>query len=75
MTSAARTGLPEESTTATKAERPAVSRQTLIVGSVALIAALAGGTWYLVHRGFENTDDAQVDGDVVAVPARIGGIV
>ena len=46
-----------------------------MLGSVALVAALAGGAWYVTHRGLENTDDAQVDGDVVAVPARIGGIV
>jgi len=76
MTSAARTGLPEEATeTPTKTARPAISRQKLVLGSLALIAAIGGGTWYVTHRGLENTDDAQVDGDVVAVPARIGGIV
>jgi len=76
MTSAARTGLAEETapdTTAT--ERRPVSRQKLVLGSVALIAAVAGSTWYVIHRGLESTDDAQVDGDVVAVPARMGGII
>lgn len=76
MTSAARTGLAEENapdTTAT--ERRPVSRQKVVLGSVALIAAVAGSTWYVTHRGLENTDDAQVDGDVVAVPARMGGII
>jgi membrane fusion protein (multidrug efflux system) len=76
MTSVARTGLPEESTPAAVAvETPAVSRKKLVIGAVALGAAIAGTAWFLAHRGFENTDDAQVDGDVVAVPARIGGIV
>jgi membrane fusion protein (multidrug efflux system) len=77
MTSAARTGLPEETTTqgTPVAARPAVSRQKIVVGAAALIAATVGAIWYVTHRGLENTDDAQVDGDVVAVPARLGGIV
>lgn len=44
---------------------------------VALLGALVvGGTgyWWL-HRGLESTDDAQLDADVVAVPARVGGTV
>jgi membrane fusion protein (multidrug efflux system) len=76
MTSAARTGLPEESTpTVVAVEVPAASRKKLVFGAVALCAAIGGTTWFVAHRGFENTDDAQVDGDVVAVPARMGGIV
>ena len=44
---------------------------------LALLGALVvGGTgyWWL-HRGLESTDDAQLDADVVAVPARVGGTV
>ncbi|HVW26158.1 MAG TPA: biotin/lipoyl-binding protein, partial [Polyangiaceae bacterium] len=76
MTSAARTGLADETPAETTAtERRPVSRQKLFLGTLGLVAVLGGGTWYVTHRGLENTDDAQVDGDVVAVPARIGGIV
>lgn len=76
MTSVARTGLPEESTpTPVAAEAPSISRRKVGLGVGALVVALAGGGWVVAHRGLENTDDAQVDGDVVAVPARIGGIV
>jgi membrane fusion protein (multidrug efflux system) len=75
MTSAARTGLPEQSTTeAAPAERPA-SRQRLVLGAVAAIGLVVGTSWYVTHRGLESTDDAQVDGDVVAVPARMGGVI
>jgi membrane fusion protein (multidrug efflux system) len=41
-----------------------------------LVGALAGGgglAWYVTHRGLEGTDNAQIDADVVAVPARQGG--
>ncbi len=41
-----------------------------------LIAGLTGGiAYWTTQRGLESTDDAQVDGEVVAVPARIGGTV
>ena len=33
----------------------------------------AGRPWYVAHHGRETTDDAQVDADVVAVPARLLG--
>jgi membrane fusion protein (multidrug efflux system) len=74
MTSAARTGLPEPSTPEAAAARPA-SRKRLVLGVVVALGVVAGTAWYVSHRGLENTDDAQVDGDVVAVPARLGGIV
>ena len=68
--------MPEEtpSTTAAVERRPA-SKQKLIFATLGIVAAAAGGAWYVAHRGLENTDDAQVDGDVVAVPARIGGVI
>ena len=34
-----------------------------------------GGYWYVTHHGLENTDNAQIDGEVVSVPARMGGVV
>jgi membrane fusion protein (multidrug efflux system) len=36
---------------------------------------LSGATWWVMHRGLETTDDAQLDADVVAVPSRAGGTV
>jgi membrane fusion protein (multidrug efflux system) len=43
---------------------------------VLLGAGLLGGTAHTVmHRGLESTDDAQIDGEVVAVAARLGGAV
>jgi membrane fusion protein (multidrug efflux system) len=38
-------------------------------------AALGIVGWYVVHAGLEDTDDAQIDADVVSVPARIQGLV
>ena len=44
---------------------------------LSLLAAflLAGGGWWVSHRGLEATDDAQLDADVVAVPSRASGTV
>lgn len=44
---------------------------------VALIAAVAGaGLYYLVtHYSREFTDDAQLDGDIVAIPSQVSAIV
>ena len=36
---------------------------------------LTGAGWWVLHRGLEATDDAQLDADVVAVPSRAGGTV
>jgi membrane fusion protein, multidrug efflux system len=45
--------------------------------AIGLLAAAALGIvgWYVVHAGLEDTDDAQIDADVVSVPARIQGLV
>jgi membrane fusion protein (multidrug efflux system) len=44
---------------------------------LSLLAAfiLSGFGWWVLHRGLEATDDAQLDADVVAVPSRAGGTV
>jgi membrane fusion protein (multidrug efflux system) len=51
------------------------ARPYLILGAVVSLALVAylGVGW--VTRGKENTDDAQVDADVVAVGTRVGGTV
>jgi membrane fusion protein (multidrug efflux system) len=51
------------------------SKRRLILSLVAAAVIGAGGIWYITHHGLENTDNAQIDGDVVAVPARVGGVV
>jgi membrane fusion protein, multidrug efflux system len=51
------------------------SKRGLVLGLVAAVVIGGGGIWYLTHHGLENTDNAQIDGDVVSVPARVGGVV
>lgn len=51
------------------------SKRGLVLGLIAAAVIGAGGFWYVTHRGLENTDNAQIDGDVVSVPARVGGVV
>jgi len=56
------------------AEPPKTSRRPILIGIGA--AAVLGVIGYVVlHRGIEETDDAQIDGDVVTIPARTGGLV
>ncbi len=50
-------------------------RTGLVLGVVAALAAAAGGAYYVTQRGLESTDDAQIDADVVSVPARTPGVV
>lgn len=57
------------------AERSPTSRKRLVGAIVALVVAGGAGAWYIHGRGIETTDDAQVDGEVVAVPARLAGPV
>ncbi|MGZ3417159.1 MAG: HlyD family secretion protein [Polyangiales bacterium] len=58
------------------AAAPAVAkkRPVAILAVLALVVSAAGG-WWFTHRGIEATDDAQLDADVVAVPARASGTV
>jgi membrane fusion protein (multidrug efflux system) len=50
-------------------------RKRLLIIAGAAAALVLGVAWYVAHRGIEATDDAQVDADVVAVPARTAGMV
>ena len=47
----------------------------LILGAVVAVALVGYGAVSWLSRGKESTDDAQVDADVVAVSARVGGAV
>jgi membrane fusion protein (multidrug efflux system) len=51
------------------------SKKSLVLGVIAAVAIGGGGFWYITHHGLEDTDNAQIDGDVTAVPARVGGVV
>jgi len=57
-----------------EAAAPARPRRGLFV-LCALIALLSVGSYIYLQRGIEKTDDAQIDADVLSVPARIAGSV
>jgi len=50
-------------------------RRKLLVVAIVLLGVAAGATYVWFGRGIESTDDAQVDADIVAVPARSAGII
>jgi membrane fusion protein (multidrug efflux system) len=50
-------------------------KRKIVFAVVAVVAAVAGATYYLEQRHFEETDDAQIDGDISSVGARIAGTV
>jgi membrane fusion protein (multidrug efflux system) len=39
------------------------------------VGGILGGTYYAMHAGRESTDDAQIDAEVVPVPAKTSGTV
>jgi membrane fusion protein (multidrug efflux system) len=45
----------------------------LVVGSLVLLGGLAFGGHAVLHRGEQETDDAHVEADVVALAPRVGG--
>ena len=50
-------------------------KRRLIMLSLLGAFLASGAGWWLLHRGLEATDDAQLDADVVAVPSRASGTV
>ena len=54
---------------------PRRRRTPLVVASLAAASLLVSGAWYATHIGRESTDDAQVDGHVMSVSARVAGQV
>jgi membrane fusion protein, multidrug efflux system len=46
-----------------------------LFGLIALIVLIGIGGYVYVQRGVEKTDDAQIDADVLSVPARVAGSV
>ncbi|HEY0250289.1 MAG TPA: HlyD family secretion protein [Kofleriaceae bacterium] len=59
-----------------EAPKPAKKRRrNLILTIIAVVAAIVGVVFYILKHGREATDDAQIDADVVLVPARVDGVV
>jgi membrane fusion protein, multidrug efflux system len=54
---------------------PRRKRTPFVIGGLAAAAVLASGVLYLAQRGRETTDDAQVEGRVMSVSARVTGQV
>ena len=52
-----------------------ISRTKIIVAALAAIAVGGGGAYAMSHIGRVETDDAQIEGDIVNVSARIPGRV
>lgn len=61
-------------TPAVPAARPFPVR-VVVIALVALAAVVGALGWWLTHRHIESTDDAQVEAEIVGVPARTSGIV
>ena len=51
------------------------ARRKLVVPLVVAAVTLVGGAYYVSRRGLESTDDAQVDAEIVAVPALVSGVI
>jgi membrane fusion protein, multidrug efflux system len=56
------------------AARPRSRKRVILLSIVLAVGGGLGGYGY-VQRGIEQTDDAQVDADLVAVPARTAGVI
>jgi membrane fusion protein, multidrug efflux system len=54
---------------------PRGNRRRWVLLSVATVAVIATTVWWLIARNYESTDDAQVDGHLDLVSARIAGTV
>lgn len=55
--------------------QPVRSRRPMVIGAVGAVVLTLLGLRFLSTFGTESTDNAQVDGQVVVVPARVGGVV
>ena len=49
-----------------------MSRSRIIAAVVAVLVVIAAIVW-LMSRGHESTDDAQIDGHITQIAARVGG--
>src|SRR4051812_32771003 len=51
------------------------SRKGAVVAALGAAVVAGGVAWYVAHRGEEATDDAQIDADIVSIPARTAATV
>jgi membrane fusion protein (multidrug efflux system) len=58
---------------ATPAKKPSIAR--FVVGGVLLVGLAGGFTYYRHGLAHEETDDAQIDGDVSSVSPRVAGTI
>ncbi len=61
--------------TKTEATPPRSRAKLFLVGIVAFVLVAVGAGWYLYSLGYESTDDAQVDGHLNPIAARIDGTI
>jgi membrane fusion protein (multidrug efflux system) len=66
-------GAPVQAAAPAPRQRSRWKRNLAFCGAVA--GAIASGVYYLYARHFESTDDAQIDGDISAIGARVAGNV
>jgi membrane fusion protein (multidrug efflux system) len=74
MTTTTPESAPLNASLAQAAHVPTNRRKLLVFAGGAVLAVTSIG-WYVEHRGLEATDDAQTDGEIVAVPARLNGTI
>jgi membrane fusion protein (multidrug efflux system) len=72
---AAKAGDSTPAAAADSARPAAPSRRRYVFIGVAIVLALAGTAYWVHSRHFEDTDDAQIDGNISNVSARISGTV
>lgn len=60
---------------AKKSKNPAKKIVPIILIAVLVVGAIFGIREYIYYRHFDTTDDAQIDGDISPVVARVGGYV
>ena len=62
-------------TTLAEAPPPRSRVKLYVIGLVALVVVAIWAWWYLYSLGYESTDDAQVDGHLNPIAARIDGTI
>src|SRR6185295_9208131 len=66
---------PATSNSAVDASATARPKRGPILIALVALGAVAGGAVYISRIGMETTENAQVDAEVVSVPARVSGVV
>jgi membrane fusion protein, multidrug efflux system len=62
-------------TTTTEASSPRSRVRLFVLGLLAFLVVGIGAGWYVYSLGYESTDDAQVDGHLNPIAARVDGTV